>query len=328
MYGKQKTARGLPSNDGAAARRKVLIMRLFGWFRRTAQDEKAGSPIHRGPIWLSGRRVLTNTPYILPKDALESDRLNLQHHLVKLAAGGNYRAPIRQPRAILDVACGTTIWAREMAQQFPQARVVGFDIDQAPIERARATLGPQGLFPANFHFLTADALKPFPFQDGEFDFTHARFVSTFLPIANWPGMVAEMVRVTRQGGCIEIVDMEEVPMSPSPAYQTLAQAAMDFMAQRGLHVGVGQAPADYLRQAGAQRVQECHFVLGAGDQGTRQQRLLGADVTSGHKNLQAILVRSGYFSEQEYSRLLEQEQQEVAEMGMTMKVIFAFGTKL
>src|SRR5579871_791547 len=136
-------------------------MPLFQWFRRAPQPaERAESDASRRWAWLGGRRVLRTSPYVFPKDIAEGGRLDLQHHLLKVAVGKNYRAPLRQPRSILDVGCGTGIWCREMALEFKQARVVGFDVDRTPMEASLARLGPAGQFPQNFEFLEADALKP------------------------------------------------------------------------------------------------------------------------------------------------------------------------
>src|SRR5579871_1366914 len=188
--------------------RKEESMGLFNWFRRSSQDQRESGDNSMRWSWFGGRRILRFGSYIFPKDAAEGDRLDLQHHLLKLSLGGNYRAPVRQPRAILDVACGTGIWCREMALEFPRAQVVGFDIDRTPLEASLARLGPGGQFPPNFKFLEANALERFPFEDESFDFTHARAISPFLPVARWPDVVAEMVRVTCIGGYIELVDFD------------------------------------------------------------------------------------------------------------------------
>src|SRR5258708_3259871 len=72
---------------------------------------------------------LKGTPYLLPKDTLEDNRLDYQHYVLFLAIGDHYLAPIPQnPERILDVGTGTGIWAIEMARKFSQARVVGVDI--------------------------------------------------------------------------------------------------------------------------------------------------------------------------------------------------------
>ncbi len=263
----------------------------------------------------------------MPKDKLEEDRLDLQHHLLKLAGGGNYRAPLRQPRAILDVACGTGIWGREMALQFKRAQVIGFDIDRAPLQASVERLGPAGQFPANFQFLEADALKPFPFEPEQFDFTHMRFVGSFIPAARWPEVIAEMVRVTRRGGYVEVVDLEGVE-SRSQALSTLKAAGKRLMEGRGLHQYPGSYLAGYLRGAGLSRVQERRVVLGAGQQRDRQQRLLSADMIAIFANLQGIMVKVGLFSDAEYSRLMEQLRLELPQVGLTMPIVYAFSIKV
>jgi len=302
-------------------------MGLFGWFRRRSAEQAPGARVSRRWQWLDGRRVLANTPYVMPKDALEGERLDLQHHLLKLAGGGNYRAPLRQPRAILDVACGTGIWCREMAQQFKQAQIIGFDIDRTPLEASRARLGPTGQFPANFQFQEADALQPFQFGNAQFDFTHMRFVGSFISAARWPDVVAEMVRVTKPGGYVEIVELEGVE-SPSRALTVLKEAGRKLMAGRDLHQYPGAYLADYLRGAGLSRVQERRVVLGAGQQQARQQRLLGADMIAIFTNLQGIMVKVGLFSEVEYSQLLEQLRAELPQVGLTMPIVYSFSVKL
>jgi ubiquinone/menaquinone biosynthesis C-methylase UbiE len=304
-------------------------MRLFGWLRRAPQEpEAAQAEARRRWTWLSGRRILSAGTYILPKDKIEGDRLDLQHHLLKVAVGKNYRAPIRQPRAILDVACGTGLWGREMAQEFKHAQVVGFDIDRTPMEAALARLGPTGQFPPNFRFLEADALKPFPFEDEQFDFTHARFISPFIPIARWPHVVGEMVRVTKRGGYVELVDFDTPPSSNQTLNDFRDMIFKPLCAMSGLHAGAAPYLADYLRGAGLTHVQERHVVLGAGAPGNRQQRLLVADATSFSTNLRPAVVKLGIMSEAAYDALLAKFHEELPRAGYTWPVTFAFSIRL
>ena len=297
-------------------------MRLLFW-RRPSTTEEIPAPPRRW-AWLGGRRVLTNTPYIFPKDEKEGSRLDLQHHLFKLAAGGLSRAPVYQPRSILDVACGTGIWAREMADKFPSAQVIGFDIDQSLPEKAMELLGPGGQFPQNFRFQVADALKPFPFEDDSFDFAHARLISPFVPIPRWPDVLHEMMRVLQPGGVIEVVDFRGPPRTPSPAFRALFRLSAALMTQRNLFVGVGDALLELLPQAGAQGVQQRAFVLGSN---TRQARLLATDLLAAQGHVKPFLVQTGTITEEAFDRLYAQAQREVPQMGIQTPVVFCFGKK-
>lgn len=272
---------------------------------------------------------MLNAPYVMPKDKIEGDRLNLQHHLLKVAASGNYRAPLRQaPRAILDVACGTGIWARELAAQYPRARVVGFDYDRTPLDRALEVLGPGDQFPTNFRFVEANMFERFPFEDGEFDYTFSRFLVVATPTDKWSHITREMLRVTRQGGYVEMVDMQQFPVTQSPAYNRLLEAAADLVQKRGMQTGVGNSLKGYLEAAGLRQVQERAFRVGTGRQGNRQQRLLIADLLSGHRNLKGALVKLGYFSETEFDELMVGEERELPQYGVYLPVIYTFGVKL
>jgi SAM-dependent methyltransferase len=270
--------------------------------------------------------VLRESQYVLPSDAAEEERLNLQHFFYKLAQGGNTRVPLRSPRQILDVACGTGIWPREMAQEYPQAKVVGFDINLEPLEDTQRRLSRSGQYPPNFAFLKANALERFPFDDALFDFTHARLMSTWLPGDHYPQVVAEMVRVTRPGGFIEMVDFE-VPSTPSPAATTLMQAAVQLLEKRGLHNGGGPYLAAYLRQGGVIRVQERRVVAGIGRYGAREQRLMVADLLAALRNMGPILVKTAMLTEPAYAQLLRQAEAELPQVGMMYPIVSAYGIR-
>ncbi|HEU5199751.1 MAG TPA: class I SAM-dependent methyltransferase [Ktedonobacterales bacterium] len=298
-------------------------MRLLFWRRPQATEELPAQP--RRWAWLGGRRVLTNTPYVMPKDSEEGNRLDLQHHLFKLAAGGLYRAPLHQPRSILDVACGTGSWGREMAQQFPRAHVIGFDIDASLPEKAMKVLGPGGQFPQNFRFQVGDALKPFPFDNDSFDFVHARLISPFVPIAQWPAVLGEMMRVLKPGGVIELVELQAPPRTKSAAFMAIAPLGEAMMADRGLFVGVGDALPEMLIQAGAKGVQQRRFVLGETE---RQARMLATDMLAAQEHVKPFLIRLGKITEEQFDRFHAQAKAEVPQMGIWMPVVFAFGKKL
>lgn len=136
--------------------------------------------------------------YVLPRHSTEVDRLDIQHYAMREALAANYLAPIERPDRILDVGCGTGQWAYELCQQFPEAMVVGLDLEPSKPER-----------PANYRFVKADLLRGLPFPDDHFDFVHQRLLQSGVPLKRWSGVVKDLVQVARPGGWIELVELKD-----------------------------------------------------------------------------------------------------------------------
>lgn len=100
---------------------------------------------------------------------------------------------------ILDAGCGTGEAASRLADLFPRARVLGVDIIDSHLERARsryATLAPRLTFEQRSVFELGLA-------DRSFDLTVCRHVIQSIP---HPGRVlAELARVTRPGGYLHLI---------------------------------------------------------------------------------------------------------------------------
>ncbi|KZV99720.1 hypothetical protein EXIGLDRAFT_214797 [Exidia glandulosa HHB12029] len=97
---------------------------------------------------VEGRLVQNvNELYMLPADATEHDRLELQSFALNLALEGNYPAreavraalvPRRDRRGgVLDIGTGSGSWAESMAREFPHADVLGIDL--VAVARAGST---------------------------------------------------------------------------------------------------------------------------------------------------------------------------------------------
>lgn len=104
--------------------------------------------------------------FFFPNDEQEQARLDFQHQLyLRLGKGVLYCSPVQNPSEILDLGTGTGIWAMEVAEQVPSARVLGIDL--SPIQ-------PEWV-PNNCNFQIWD------FEDGweferRFDLIHGRFL--------------------------------------------------------------------------------------------------------------------------------------------------------
>lgn len=82
-----------------------------------------------------------------------------------------------------------------MATQFTASTFVGSDITES-FERTVA--------PPNCTFICADTLKGLPFATGHFDYVFMRSASLCFTQPEWLRVIAELVRVTKPGGTIEL----------------------------------------------------------------------------------------------------------------------------
>ncbi|CAI7639954.1 unnamed protein product [Penicillium pancosmium] len=129
----------------------------------------------------------------MPNDEEEQDRMDLTHHIWLMMLGGElYNAPITSsPQNILDLGTGTGIWALDIAEKFPGARVVGNDV--SPIQ-------PNWVAP-NIEFIVDDFEREWQFEENHFDFIHARCLAGC--VADWPGFIRRIFDHVKPGGYFE-----------------------------------------------------------------------------------------------------------------------------
>ena len=238
-------------------------MSVWDWL--TGKHSAArGVAVRQRFAFLGGRRYLADAPYMLPKDDAEMNRLDFQHFMLRYVLHGNFAAPVSNPRAILDVGCGTGRWPIEMAQQFPAAQVIGLDL----VSPSGESHGMPGSHPPNYQFRTGNILEGLDFPDGSFDFVHQRLLIGAIPAERWPGVVAELARVTRPGGWVELVEAAPV-LGGGQALQTLTSWMISATASRGVDVYICEKIGQFLMRAGLQDVQFRELQLPMGTRGGR-----------------------------------------------------------
>lgn len=71
--------------------------------------------------------------YSFPNDEPEQDRMDLHYHCLRmLMKERHWLCPIKSPKCVLDVGAGTGIWPIDVADDHPNAKVIGVDI--SPIQ--------------------------------------------------------------------------------------------------------------------------------------------------------------------------------------------------
>ncbi len=100
---------------------------------------------------------------------------------------------------ILDAGCGTGEISSRLAILFPHAHVLGVDIVDAHLDRARSRYSSLASRLAFAHQSVFELQEP----DGSFDLTVCRHVLHAVPHAE--SVIAELARVTRSGGHLHVI---------------------------------------------------------------------------------------------------------------------------
>lgn len=135
--------------------------------------------------------------YLFPNDDPEQDRLDMFHHILLMGCESKlFLAPINpEGMRILDIGCGTGIWAIQMADEYPSAEIIGNDL--SPIQPSWV--------PPNVRFLVDDVEEPWG-DPLPYDFIQCRYMAG--SIKNWPGLVQRIFDHLKPGGWAEFSDYD------------------------------------------------------------------------------------------------------------------------
>ncbi|CAG8503698.1 1544_t:CDS:2 [Paraglomus brasilianum] len=155
-------------------------------------------------VEVGGRRYLNDNTVkcILPADQEEVKRAHDQNYVEKTIWGNSYSAPVSENlslgASVLDVGCGAGAWIMNMALEYSASVFVGIDV---------VPVFPED-HPPNSIFLKCNILNGLPFPDNTFDFVRQRYLLYTIDWQAWKEkVVKELIRVTKPGGYIEIMDV-------------------------------------------------------------------------------------------------------------------------
>ncbi|KIW30060.1 uncharacterized protein PV07_05837 [Cladophialophora immunda] len=137
--------------------------------------------------------------YVLPNDEIELDRLDLQHHLLKMTFNNQLSTcgveKKRDLHRVLDIGTGTGIWSVEFGDLHPEAIVLGVDV--SPVQ-------PTYSVPPNVRFEVMDVGQPWVFSY-QFDFIFSRFMTG--AVADWRGFIRQCYENLAPGAMLEVQDI-------------------------------------------------------------------------------------------------------------------------
>ena len=136
---------------------------------------------------------------------------------------------------VLDFGCGAGGISLHIAKTYEPAEVVGYDVEQPVVDRARAAAVAEGLS-SRVRFI-ASPPGPLPFDDGEFDLVFSK--DAMIHVADKEWLFSELYRVLTPGGRLAASDwLISHDGEPSDDMK-------DYIAAEGLSFGMA-SPRRYL----------------------------------------------------------------------------------
>lgn len=183
--------------------------------------------------------------YVFPSTQAEARRLELQGS--KLYGGVSFLESFlaSAPRDVLDVGCGSGYFTRHVASELPSASVTGLDIDEPRIAYAQSHSSEK-----NVRFCLGD-MASMPFAKDSFDLVFCRFALVHSP--NTEGVLREMSRVAKPGGCVVAYDMihEGIWFVPDrPAFASVLGKVVRVLREGGAEPNQGLFLPSGMRRAG------------------------------------------------------------------------------
>ncbi|KAL1875318.1 hypothetical protein VTK73DRAFT_10155 [Phialemonium thermophilum] len=160
--------------------------------------------------------------YMFPCDEEERDRLDIFHKFFTVARRGQIHSaplfPNQAPHRVLDLGCGTGIWAIDMAEKYYDESIYVKGLDLILMQPAE--------IPRNLEFAQMDVETPWQgIEPNSWDLIHLRTLKG--SIQSWPQLYAQIFRHLKPYyGHIEQVEIDWTPYCddgtlPNPSYTKL-----------------------------------------------------------------------------------------------------------
>ncbi|OIP99952.1 MAG: malonyl-[acyl-carrier protein] O-methyltransferase BioC [Zetaproteobacteria bacterium CG2_30_46_52] len=104
-----------------------------------------------------------------------------------------------EPKAILDIGCGTGFFTRLLAEKYKKSNIYAVDLSEPMVKHTKAHHERRWPWQGKHHHAACDAIA-LPFQDASFDLVTSNLAMQWVPDVE--RMMKEMRRVLKPGGLI------------------------------------------------------------------------------------------------------------------------------
>ncbi|KAI9359248.1 S-adenosyl-L-methionine-dependent methyltransferase [Zopfochytrium polystomum] len=266
------------------------------------------------------------TAYPLPANIADLDRNARQHELFKHLFDGNLHHTLLADAFassadgavhVLDVGCGSGLWAIDFARRYPGCKVVGVDSNGSEFP-------PADDVPPNVSFVTADVVAGLPFADATFTLVYQRNMVLSYPTASWGPVVKELKRVTKPDGYVELVECFFAPQRAGKATGKMSAWFFSAMEDLGLNAKLAQNLDIILDGAGFKSLSKGVRSAPSNWSGPVGETV-AADMRAIYVSLAPILKQKSGLSDAEYEPFVDEVLKEHAENKSFVNWFFANG---
>jgi len=226
---------------------------------------------------------------------------------MKSVLGRNFSSPIDEQLEkgikVIDAGCGGGTWVLEMANTYPNSRFTGIDVSAA---------WPTEIRPPNSDFIVSNIIHELPLEENSIDFAYMRFLGLGIPNSQFPVVLANIFKVLKPGGWIELVDFngEETYKGEGEVGLTYWNALLAYLATRGFDDGVVKKLDLKLQDVGFVNIDGMTIRIPVGSWGGKIGMVFQEDVEGAYAGLKPVLQERLGFSSEEYDENLKKTREE------------------
>ncbi|KAL6893259.1 S-adenosyl-L-methionine-dependent methyltransferase [Trichoderma evansii] len=173
------------------------------------------------------QHALVNKIYFAPIDEEEMAQSGELHSMLRMVFDNRLIfPPVNRPKVILECGFGAGDWSVDVAEQYPDAEVIGLDISPHMI--------PEEL-PDNLDLQVDDLNGDFTFPSNHFDVIHSQLMAGGIRANRWQSYLKDIYRVLQPGGWCQMVEMyfnaqsDNGTLSPDHALSRWSSGYLDAM---------------------------------------------------------------------------------------------------
>ncbi|MFW9769431.1 MAG: methyltransferase domain-containing protein [Candidatus Thorarchaeota archaeon] len=224
---------------------------------------------------------------------------------------------------VLDAGCGTGAVTRRIARRVAPSKVVGVDLDEFFIEKAKEFAAKKEI--ENIQFEVGDVAN-LRFSDSVFDLSYSRLV--LMHVQDPVKVVSELRRVTKSGGIVGVSDTDDDAMLiyPSiPISTELRSKSVEWMKTKGVNRYIGKELYDIFRLAGLKSIRIIPFPFIITKENPEDLEAYVSNLKQSYEQIKDLLIEQGIITSKESDEVYKELEEFLDHPGRFLMVCMFLG---